>query len=49
MNILKNLENMVIYLSDGFARIFTLNKDIYPYIGVSPFEGTPYKGSGWDD
>jgi hypothetical protein len=49
MNILKNVGNMVVYLYDGFARIFSPSKDIYPNTGVNPFEGTPYKGSEWDD
>jgi hypothetical protein len=49
MNIFKNVGNMVVYLYDGFARIFSPSKDIYPNTGVNPFEGTPYKGSEWDD
>jgi hypothetical protein len=49
MNMFKKLEDVVLYLYEGFARIFSPSKDIYPATGESPFEGTPYKGSGWDD
>ncbi len=49
MKILNKLGDLVVYLYDGFVRIFSPSKDAYPATGESPFEGTPYKGSGWDD
>ena len=48
MNIFKSFENMMAYLSEGFASIFSPSNDAYPVIGVHPFEGIPYKGSGWE-
>ncbi len=48
MNILNSLENMMVYLYEGFASIFSPSHDAYPAIGVSPFDGIPYKGSGWE-
>lgn len=49
MNILNKVGDLVIYLYDGFARIFSPSKDAYPATGETPFDGTPYKGSGWED
>lgn len=49
MKILNIVGDLVLYLYDGFARIFSPSKDAYPNTGVSPFDGTPYKGSGWED
>ncbi len=49
MNILNNLEQAVVYLYEGFARIFSPRDDAYPATGINPFDGVPYKGSGWDD
>jgi len=49
MNIFESLSNMMAYLTEGVARIFSPSDDAYPMVGVNPFEGTPYKGSPWDE
>ncbi|MGF1495047.1 MAG: isochorismate synthase [Microcoleaceae cyanobacterium] len=48
-NLFQNLEQAVNYVYEGFARIFSPSSDIYPSMGVQPFEGTPYKGPSWKD
>lgn len=42
MNIMKMLEAMTKYLTEGFARIFSRPEDEVPEIGVQPFECSPY-------
>lgn len=49
MNILQSIENAVNYLSEAIRRIFGPSDDMYPVIGVNPFEGDPYKESNWED
>jgi len=49
MNIFQSIENTVIYLSEAIFRIFGPSDDMYPVIGVNPFEGDPYQGSDWAD
>jgi hypothetical protein len=49
MNILNALENMVVYVSEAATRIFTPSDNIYPVIGVQPFEGIPSRSSKWED
>lgn len=49
MNIFPALANMVVYVSEAVASIFSLNDNVYPVIGVQPFEGVPAKGSEWED
>ena len=49
MNIMQALERMIVYVSEGAARIFSPSQDTYPTIGVHPFEGMPNKGGEWED
>ncbi|MEB3282305.1 MAG: isochorismate synthase [Lyngbya sp.] len=49
MNILHVLENVVVYVSEAAARIFSPSDNTYPMIGVQPFDGIPYHGSEWED
>ena len=49
MNIFKSMEEAVIYISEAIGRIFSPSDDMYPMIGVNPFEGDPYQGSTWVD
>lgn len=46
MNIVEWLGNLTKYITEGFARIFSASQDEYPEVGVQPFEGDPYTGSG---
>jgi hypothetical protein len=39
MKIATMLNNVISYFSDGFARIFSLDRNTPPKIGVQPFEG----------
>jgi hypothetical protein len=43
MKIANFVQNIVQYLTEGFARLFGPNEDEYPKIGVQPFEGEPYQ------
>ncbi|MGK7877816.1 MAG: hypothetical protein AB4426_32285 [Xenococcaceae cyanobacterium] len=45
MGIYKLLNDIITYITEGFARIFGPNDDEYPAIGVQPFEGEPYQGA----
>ncbi len=47
MNISKLLSDMMRYVSEAAARIFSPSDDAYPNIGVQPFEGEPYKQHQW--
>ncbi|GAB4278794.1 MAG: hypothetical protein Fur0025_05570 [Oscillatoriaceae cyanobacterium] len=49
MNISKLLSDMMRYVSEAAARIFSPSDDAYPNIGVQPFEGEPYKQHQWAD
>ena len=49
MSIFQTIEEAVIYLSEAVKRIFSPSDDIYPVIGVHPFEGDSYQGSNWAD
>jgi len=49
MNISKSVSIMIQYISEAVARIFAPNDDMYPVIGVQPFEGEPYKETRWAD
>jgi hypothetical protein len=42
MNILKMLEAVTTYLTEGFGRIFSAPEEELPEIGVQPFECMPY-------
>jgi len=41
MNIFKMTADVLQYLSEGVARLFSPLNDQYPNIGVQPFEGEP--------
>ncbi len=43
MNILQSIKDMLGYIYEGVARVFGPNKDDYPQVGESPFEGDPNK------
>jgi hypothetical protein len=43
MKIVTILKNFVTYLGDGAARIFSLDRNTPPKIGVQPFEGDIHK------
>ncbi|MDJ0520286.1 MAG: isochorismate synthase [Trichodesmium sp. MO_231.B1] len=49
MNIFKSIEEAVVYISEAIRRIFGPSDDMYPMIGVQPFEGDPYQGTSWAD
>jgi len=49
MSILKSMEEAVVYISEAIRRIFGPSDDMYPMIGVSSFEGDPYRGPNWAD
>lgn len=49
MNISKMLSDMLGYISEAAARVFSPFDDKYPAIGVQPFEGEPYKEHVWAD
>ncbi len=39
---MKFLQDLVQYLTEGFARIFSPSDDEYPEIGVQPYDSEPY-------
>lgn len=41
----KALQNLVQYITEGFARIFSPSEDEYPEVGVQPFDSEPYSPS----
>jgi hypothetical protein len=41
MDIPKVFQDVINYFSEAISRIFGLNDDAYPNIGVQPFEGDP--------
>lgn len=43
MNIGNFIRDLVQYITEGFARIFSPNSDEYPEVGVQPFESEPYQ------
>ncbi len=49
MNIFKPIQDAVVYISEAIRRIFGPSDDIYPVIGVQPFEGDPYQEHTWAD
>lgn len=49
MIISQTLKNIVQYLTEGFARIFSPTDDEYPAIGVQPFEGEIYSSNTYYD
>jgi hypothetical protein len=49
MNISKSVSSIMQYISEAVARIFAPSDDMYPAIGVQPFEGEPYKAATWAD
>ncbi len=49
MKISKSVSAIMQYISEAVARVFSPNDDLYPVIGVQPFEGEPYKKAKWAD
>ena len=49
MNMWQSLSDLINYIYEGATRIFLPSDNTYPVIGVQPFEGIPYKDSGWKD
>ncbi|MCL2932448.1 MAG: hypothetical protein MGG11_09310 [Trichodesmium sp. MAG_R03] len=47
MNIFKSIEEAIAYISGAIRRIFSPSDDMYPMIGVSPFEGDLYQEANW--
>ncbi|MGY6530276.1 MAG: hypothetical protein ACXITR_10140 [Cyanobacterium sp.] len=45
MNILRMLEAITSYLTEGFMMIFSPQENELPEIGVQPFECVPYSES----
>lgn len=45
MKVANFLQNLVQYITEGFAKIFGPTHDEYPDVGVQPFEGEPYKNN----
>lgn len=43
MHVPKLLNDVIYYFSEAISRIFGLNDDAYPNIGVQPFDGDPCK------
>ncbi len=41
----KALQNLVQYITEGFARIFSPSDDEYPEVGVQPFDSEAYSPS----
>lgn len=44
MKIAKVIDNFIGYFSAAAARIFGLDRNKYPKVGVQPYEGDVYKG-----
>ena len=49
MKISTSVSNIMRYLLEAMARVFSPNDDMYPIIGIQPFEGDPYKETKWAD
>ncbi len=49
MNIFKSMQDTILYIAEAIRRIFSPSDDMYPGIGVQPFEGDPYQGHIWAD
>ena len=49
MSIFKSMEKAIVYISGAVRRIFGPSDDMYPMVGVSPFEGDIYQESNWSD
>jgi hypothetical protein len=47
MKVIQACQRAIQYISEAVARIFAPNEEHYPATGVQPFEGEPFKGSGW--
>ncbi|HBW57576.1 MAG TPA: isochorismate synthase [Oscillatoriales bacterium UBA8482] len=43
MNILRSVKEMIDYLTEAAGRMFTVGDDMYPSVGVQPFEAKPSK------
>ena len=49
MIISRIVRELIQYLTEGFARIFSPTDDAYPNIGVQPFGGDIYTSRGYFD
>lgn len=49
MKMWQSMLDLINYLYEGATRIFSPSDNTYPVTGIQPFEGTPYKDSGWKD
>ncbi|HEY9867341.1 MAG TPA: hypothetical protein V6D21_24410 [Candidatus Obscuribacterales bacterium] len=47
MNILRSLKEMMTYLTEAAGRMFIIDDDMYPSVGVQPFEVKPKKDQRW--
>lgn len=47
MSVSRIFDDVIQYISEGVARIFSPADDEYPNVGVQPFDGDPY--SEWTD
>lgn len=45
-SITQAFSDVIRYISQAMARIFSPNEKEPPNVGVQPFEGNPYNGSG---
>lgn len=43
MNILHSFKEMMDYLTEAAGRMFTISDDMYPSVGVQPFNAKPSK------
>ena len=49
MSVNQVIRDMIQYLAEGFARIFSPTDDEYPNIGIQPFEGDFSSSNGYFD
>lgn len=49
MKVYQLLDSVGQFLSEAIARIFSPSDDYYPVIGVQPFSGEPFHGTGDTD
>jgi hypothetical protein len=42
MTFFQRLNSVLVYLAEGFYRIFSPHDDAYPATGVQPYSGVPY-------
>lgn len=42
MTFFQTLNSVLVYLAEGFYRIFSPHDDAYPATGIQPYSGVPY-------